>query len=140
MPNTQPTHPHVLIVDDDPAIAVLIGRFLAPHNYVVQGVENEADALELLCDPRTLWDGVIVDATLPLMQHGHLIKAIADVQPDLPIIITSALDEASARLLLRRFLTIFLAKPFGDTELLAVLVAAGIHPAPPAELNAPPTA
>ncbi len=127
MTDSQPSHPHVLVVDDDPAILTLITRFLTPRGYVVQGVENETDALEQLCDPRMQWNGVIVDATLPLMQHGHLVKAIGDVQPDLPIIITSALDEASARLLLRRFLTIFLAKPFGDAELMEVLIAAGIH-------------
>ena len=121
----------LLVVDDDPAIAKLIARFLAPHGYVVQGVENETDALELLCDPRRAWGGVILDATLPLMQHGNLVKAISDLQRDLPVIVTSALDEASVRLLLKRFLSFFLEKPFGTAELLAVLTAAGIRPKQP---------
>jgi DNA-binding response OmpR family regulator len=130
MTSSPEQQPRILVVDDDPAIVRLIERFLAPNGYLVQGVEKESDALEQLCDPRVIWHGVVVDATLPLMQYGHLIKAIKEVQPDLPIIVTSALDEESARRFLRQFLNIFLAKPFGHQELIAALIAAGIHSDP----------
>jgi DNA-binding response OmpR family regulator len=118
----------LLVVDDDPAILALLTRYLAPHGYAVQGVLNETDALDLAVDPRSEWAGVIVDATLPMMQHGLLLTAIREALPDIPIVVTSAFDAASVRFLISRAIPTFLAKPFSASEALASLISAGIHP------------
>ena len=117
----------LLVVDDDPAILALLTRYLAPHGYAVQGVLNETEALDLVVDPRSEWAGVIVDATLPMMQHGLLMTAIREALPDIPIVVTSAFDAASVRFLISRAIPTFLPKPFSAGEALASLVAAGIH-------------
>lgn len=117
----------LLVVDDDPAILALLTRYLTPHGYAVEGVLNETEALDLVVDPRREWAGVIVDATLPMMQHGLLMTAIRDALPDIPIVVTSAFDAASVRFLISRAIPAFLAKPFSAAEALAALIAAGIH-------------
>ena len=128
MSENHPDGRPLLVVDDDPAILKLLARNLAPHGYAVQGVLNETAALDLVCDPRIVWVGVIVDATLPMMQHGMLMTAIREALPDIPIIVTSAFDRVSVRFLLSREIPVFLAKPFSAAEALGSLVAAGIHP------------
>ena len=118
----------LLVVDDDPAILALLTRYLTPHGYAVHGVLNETEALDLVVDPRSEWAGVILDATLPMMQHGLLMTAIRDALPEVPIVVTSAFDAASVRFLISRAIPTFLAKPFSAAEALAALIAAGIHP------------
>lgn len=118
----------ILVVDDDPAIVILITRFLTAYGYRVEGALTEAAALDRLCDPRDEWQGIIVDATLPLMQHGHLVKAIRELKSTVPIIVTSALDRATVRFLVSWSFPVFLAKPFGQTELVHALETAGIRP------------
>jgi CheY-like chemotaxis protein len=128
VPDTPAAARALLVVDDDPAILALLTRYLAPHGYAVQGVLNETEALDLVVDPRSEWAGVIVDATLPMMQHGLLMTAIREALPDIPIVVTSAFDAASVRFLISRAIPAFLAKPFSAGEALAALIAAGIHP------------
>lgn len=116
----------ILVIDDDPAVLTLLQRTIAPAGYQAVGVDSAEAGLEQLCDPRQAWVGCIVDATLPLMQHGRLLASIDELHPNLPIIVTSALDLRTARALVGRRLTIFLPKPFGIDAVLSALNTAGI--------------
>ena len=66
--------PHVLIVEDEPATAEILTRFVAWHGYRVSVVHNGREALDLmLADPADL---VITDLEMPVLDGESLIAEL----------------------------------------------------------------
>ncbi len=80
---------HVLCVDDDPAMVLMVEGLLRRAGYRVTMFEQPAAALaRVQADPHA-FDIVVTDFNMPEMNGMELATAIARAAPDLPIIITS---------------------------------------------------
>jgi PAS domain S-box-containing protein len=80
---------HVLCVDDDPAMVLMVDSLLRRAGYKVTTFEQPAAALaRLLADPAA-FDIVVTDFNMPEMNGMELATALAMAAPRLPVIITS---------------------------------------------------
>jgi CheY-like chemotaxis protein len=83
------TGQHVLCVDDDPAMVLMVDGLLRRHGYKVTTYEQPAVALaRVRADPRA-FDILVTDFNMPEMNGMELATAVTRAAPGLPIIITS---------------------------------------------------
>ncbi len=110
-------HGHVLIVDDDPQIRLLVARFLQRQGYQVTGAPDGRAMLEIL--GHSPIDLVILDLMLPGRSGIDLcadMRAISQV----PIVMLTARSEESDRIIgLEVGADDYVTKPFSPRELLA---------------------
>jgi CheY-like chemotaxis protein/two-component sensor histidine kinase len=80
---------HVLCVDDDPAMVLMVDGLLRRNGYKVTTYEDPAAALaRVKSDPRA-FDVLVTDYNMPEMNGMELAAEVARAAPGLPIIITS---------------------------------------------------
>jgi two-component system KDP operon response regulator KdpE len=109
--------PHILIVDDDPKLLVLLAEQLRADGYRITTARDGVEASRRL---ETAWpDLLIIDMMMPRQDGLSLareIKAIAD----LPIIVLSAIDAGDSKAeLLEEVAEDFITKPYHYPELRA---------------------
>jgi PAS domain S-box-containing protein len=124
-PEANATAQSILVVDDDPLIAMTITAVLNDLGHVTVEAHSAREALEQLSQ-KTFFDVMITDYAMPVMNGLQLIEEVQSRWPGLPIILASGyaeLPEGSARNVLR------LPKPFGRAELVRVVEAAVARPA-----------
>src|SRR5215475_10124956 len=107
--------PHLLVVDDDRRIRVLLSRFLFAEGYRVTTAETVADARAKLAGLR--FDLLILDVMMP-GETGFDLARDLRASSSVPIIMLTARDEAQSRI---EGLTIgaddYVSKPFEPREL-----------------------
>lgn len=79
--------PHVLVVDDETALADIIGAYLEASGYRITVANDGLEALEL--DERDPADAVITDFAMPGMNGRDLVADLRRRRPDLPAIMVS---------------------------------------------------
>mgnify|MGYP000906760245 FL=1 len=79
----------ILLVDDEAALVVLIGRMLERLGYRVSAHRSAARALE---DPGT-YDLLLTDLSMPGLTGLELARALRQRQPDLPVILCTGYGE-----------------------------------------------
>jgi two-component system phosphate regulon response regulator OmpR len=130
-------HPHILLVDDEPKLRALLGRFLTEHGFRVTMAENAAEARDKL---RFLdFDLMILDVMMPGETGLALTEDLrAERSPAMPILLLTARGapediiagfEAGA--------DDYLGKPFDPRVLLARIRAMLRRAAPPALPSGP---
>jgi DNA-binding NtrC family response regulator len=103
--------PHILIVDDDPAIRTLLVQFYEQTGYTAASVASGEEALTLL--ERRNIDFVITDVKLPGMNGAELVAHIKESYPDVPVMaVTGCSDIELAIDLLKNGACDFVNKPF----------------------------
>jgi two-component system, OmpR family, response regulator len=110
----------ILIVDDEPSVLDVMAAVLLDAGYSVQTAADGHIALEIidLAPP----DLIITDVVMPHLDGWELLDHAHQRNPDLPVILMSAGDWIR-----RRGTTpmpdhaVFLGKPFGVEELLALV-------------------
>ena len=80
--------PHILHVEDDPDVRLLIAAALQAFGYVVATAGTIAEALQLARDLR--FDLCILDVRLPDGSGIDLCQQLRDLQPKVPILYYSA--------------------------------------------------
>ncbi|SDG21523.1 DNA-binding response regulator, OmpR family, contains REC and winged-helix (wHTH) domain [Lentzea fradiae] len=109
---------HVLVVEDEPRQAELIGRYLARegHSFVLAG-----DGRTALDQVRTrLPDLVVLDLMLPGVDGWDVCRAVRADHQDLPVLMISARAAADDKLLgFDLGADDYLAKPYDPRELMA---------------------
>ncbi len=115
----------VLVVDDSDAVRVLLAQALRARGFVVLEADSGPPALRVAYE--TLPALAIVDQFMPGMTGAELVRLLrAATCPELramPIIGLSG-RPGSEKDLLGAGAGLFLAKPFGETELVAAVRAA----------------
>jgi two-component system, OmpR family, phosphate regulon response regulator OmpR len=107
--------PHLLVVDDDRRIRVLLSRFLSAEGYRVTTAETAADA-RLKLDGLS-YDLLILDVMMPGETGFQLARAIRQ-NSAVPILMLTARDEKESRIEgLETGADDYLAKPFEPREL-----------------------
>jgi DNA-binding response OmpR family regulator len=123
---------HVLLIEDDDGMRVLITRLLRESGFRVTGCRSGAEMWSLL--PNLTVDLVLLDVMLPGASGFDLLRALR-ASGMLPVIMLSARNEEADRVLgLELGADDYVAKPFGRPELLAriraVLRRSAIAPIP----------
>jgi DNA-binding response OmpR family regulator len=122
-------NPHILVVDDDPDLHALLGRYLSEQGFDVTAVEDGA-AMDRFLATRTT-DLIILDLMLPVEDGLSIAKRLRSDR-DTPIIMLSARGEEVDRIVgLEVGADDYLPKPFSPRELLARIRAVLRRPTAP---------
>ncbi len=123
--------PHLLVVDDDRRIRVLLSRFLLAEGYRVTTAETAADA-RLKLDGLS-FDLLILDVMMPGETGFQLARSIRE-NSAVPILMLTARDEKESRIEgLETGADDYLSKPFEPRE-LSLRIANILKRAKPAQL------
>lgn len=116
---------HILLVDDEETI-LQMGRLLLDRlQYRVTTAVNPSEALHLFRAAPMHYDLLLTDHTMPVMTGAELAHAAHGVRPDLPVVLTSGLNESTCLLTAAgRGPLLFIKKPFTVTELANTLRSA----------------
>ena len=114
--------PHVLIVDDDTRIRDLLGNYLRRNGFRVSTAATAAEARARM--QALAFDVLVLDIMMPGEDGLALTRSLRDIRADVPILLLSALGEASDRITgLAAGADDYMAKPFEPEELLLRLRA-----------------
>jgi CheY-like chemotaxis protein/two-component sensor histidine kinase len=80
---------HILYVDDDDALVVLVTRMLQRLGYRVSGHTGATRALEQFRSSPRDFDAVVTDLSMPGMSGFEFARELLATRPDTPIIMTS---------------------------------------------------
>lgn len=112
-----PDEAHILLVEDDDGMRVLVGRILRESGFRVTGCRGGAEMWSLL--PDTPVDLVLLDVMLPGASGFDLLRALR-AKGTVPVIMLSARNEEADRVLgLELGADDYVAKPFSPRELAA---------------------
>ena len=112
---------HVLVVEDDPAIADAVRRRLESEGYTVDVVHDGQAAVEAAA--ATVYDLVVLDVMLPRLDGIEVCRQVQARVP-LPVLMLTARAEETDRLIgLAVGADDYLTKPFSPRELVARVAA-----------------
>jgi CheY-like chemotaxis protein len=116
---TDRTHIHVLVVDDDPHVADMLHQILPATEFVLNSAEDGVAGLEAIALQRP--DVLLLDIMMPRLDGFGVIEQLRanPITQDLPIIVISAkelTDDESARL--KESVTFIMRKQGFDGEKL----------------------
>ena len=80
---------HILYVDDDEALVFLAQRLLPRKGYRVTAYTDAALALSEVRAHPGKFDAVVTDVSMPGMSGADLVRELRQLQPELPIVMTS---------------------------------------------------
>ncbi len=113
--------PHILAVDDDPAIRALLAEYLGGHGLRVSTVASGREMEAVL--EREAVDLVLLDLRLPGEDGLQIARALRE-RATLPIVLLTGRDEEADRVMgLELGADDYVTKPFSPRELLARLRA-----------------
>lgn len=78
--------PRILVVDDEPALRVLVGRALRREGYEVVETEDGLDAWELARRAPLPFDLVVTNSRMPGLSGPELAVCLRELDPELPIV------------------------------------------------------
>jgi signal transduction histidine kinase len=123
-PNHTMQRYRVLVVDDEPLVALLTASMLEDLGHVSQVVPSGMSALNVLRSDGAI-DAVITDYAMPDMTGAELAAQIRHMRPDLPVILATGYADFpnnNVQSLPR------LSKPFGSHELALILTTLNQRP------------
>jgi two-component system OmpR family response regulator len=122
---------HVLLIDDDTALANVVIKELEKRNYIVSHAHDSGDAVARMGEQH--FDILILDRMLPGADGISLIEIFRSHNSASPILVISALDHVDERVFgLQSGADDYLIKPFSYAELGArvdaLLRRSSLHP------------
>lgn len=124
VPPAPAPHPsrRVLYVDDEPALAHIARRFLGRLGHTVTAFTNAAEAIAAFRANPDGFDLVVTDLSMPGVSGIDLARALLEMRPRLPIVLTSGLVSDDERAEAEDAgIRDVLAKPFSPDELAHAL-------------------
>ena len=113
----------ILVVEDDPRIQKALTRLFTSEGYQVH-VESEGEG-GLAASRKAQPAAVVLDLMLPGINGRELCRMMKESQPEVPVIILSAVSEVADKVLLLELgADDYVTKPFSPRELLARVEAA----------------
>jgi signal transduction histidine kinase len=79
----------ILLVDDEDALLTLATRVLMKLGYRVSAFTNPAEAVEAFRKAPTSFRAVVTDVVMYPMSGFDLVRALREIRPDVPVVITS---------------------------------------------------
>ena len=106
----------ILIIEDDPELALILTNYLTKYDMEVIGAEDPYIGLSLLT--QHAFDLIILDLTLPGMDGLEVIPKIRELT-NIPIIISSARDDITDKVIgMERGADDYMPKPYDPRELV----------------------
>ena len=118
----------VMIVDDESSIITAITHTLESFGYRITTARNGAEALDKFKSLPEKPSVVVTDMMMPVMDGPTLIQNLLQLQPSLPVIAASGLNNHLSAQALSLGVKHFLLKPYNFEELLTILHDL-LHPA-----------
>ena len=116
----------ILIVDDEEPIREVLASLLEAAGYEPTTATNGAEALK--CLDGAAFDLVLSDILMPVMDGLELLKKIHASEPDLPVVMVTAMNDISAAIgALRTGAYDYLLKPFDKDQLYFSVLRALEH-------------
>jgi DNA-binding response OmpR family regulator len=113
----------IVVIEDDTRIQKTLRRLFEGENYEVQVLHDGVKANEATNAPDV--EAVVLDLMLPRISGRDVCRSLKDRQPNLPVIILSAVSEVADKVLLLELgADDYVTKPFSPRELLARVQAA----------------
>jgi DNA-binding response OmpR family regulator len=107
----------ILVIDDDPTLADVVGRYLTKEGFVVEIVGDGRNGLERAL--ATLPDLVVLDLMLPGLDGFEVFRRLRRVAPIPVVMLTARGDEEDRITGLELGADDYVAKPFSPRELTA---------------------
>jgi two-component system, OmpR family, catabolic regulation response regulator CreB len=130
-----PSSRHILVVDDEPHIGLLLRPHLEKLGYRVSLARTLADARAVLASPAAPVDGLLLDLHLPDGSGFDLLRELRATPEHraLPVLVLTGEGEDRILSAARELDATLLTKPFSPTKLMARIAALlGDPPPPPA--------
>ena len=112
----------VLVVDDDDGVRTVATLSLERAGFRVVSARDGEECLALVQNSGAEFDAVLLDMTMPKMSGAQTCRLIAQMRPELPIVLTSGYTEPNAE---GRFdirgIAGFLQKPFTPANLVKMV-------------------
>jgi two-component system phosphate regulon response regulator OmpR len=125
--------PHILVVDDDTRLRVLLKKFLSENGYMVTTAADAADARRQMAALQ--FDLLVVDVMMPGEDGLSLTRGIRHTST-VPILMLTAMGESADRIHgLELGVDDYMAKPFEPKELV-LRIGSILRRAPPSEMPA----
>ncbi len=122
----------VLVVDDDPAMRIMLERMLASDGIGVEVAGDGREAVHLFRHQPGAYDLILMDLTMPIMDGIHAFLEMRAILPDVRVILTTGYsEEMIISRIDPRSLAGVLIKPFTRDGLRAALLKAMQAKAPP---------
>ena len=115
----------ILVVDDEPDMLENLLRLLGRQGYRCLAAQNAIEAIGFITRERP--DLVITDLYLPGMDGIEITRHAQTRSPAIPVVLVTANAGAAARGQALTAGAFFLAKPFANAELLALVQRALVH-------------
>ncbi len=110
---------HIVVVEDEPNLRVLLNRLLADAGYRVTTAANGSAGLNALLAEDVV-DLVILDLMLPDLSGEQVLDVLMAAKPESKVLVLSSVHEIGRRVgVLDAGAVDFVAKPFINAELLA---------------------
>ena len=114
---------HVLYLDDDSAMVLLVTRLLNKRGFKVTGFEVAAEAIAAVRAAPESFDLVVTDFNMPKASGLDVARAIVEIRPDLPLVIISGYITDSLRSSARHAGVHHLVQKANSVEELAEAIA-----------------
>ncbi|WP_127090790.1 response regulator [Aquabacter cavernae] len=79
----------ILLVEDEPFVAIMAQQILEEDGFRVRHAANGADAISVARDPGVTIRAAIVDFGLPDMNGDEVVRALRHLHPALPVLVAS---------------------------------------------------
>ena len=90
--------PNVLVVDDEPIVVEVVGRYLRRDGFAVLTAADGEQALAAALDPGTVPDVVVLDVMLPGVDGLEVCRRLRAANFKSPIILLTARSEEADRI------------------------------------------
>jgi CheY-like chemotaxis protein/nitrogen-specific signal transduction histidine kinase len=113
---------NVLFIDDEPAITEMASHILSHSGYKATFFNDGNEALQHFSSNPHAYDIVITDLIMPIISGSEVATRCADINPNIPIILTTGFSEKISLASCRKWgVTAVITKPFSIQQLLATL-------------------
>ena len=109
---------HIMIVDDEHALAEFLQELLCSNGYECTSITHSPQALKHFQQYPGAFDLIITDQTMPDITGLELITQIRQLNPSIPIILTTGYSDAISREQAAKLNIDFMDKPVSTEQLL----------------------
>ncbi len=122
----EPTGSQVLVVDDDASMQRMLRQRLEREGYAVHTAPNGEEGLDLI--RKEVFNLIITDLRMPKLRGDELVRAVAQFNPNIPIIVMTAYAEVDEAVqLMRDGIYHYVTKPFDVEDLVTKVKKALDH-------------
>ena len=113
----EPTGSQVLVVDDDASMQRMLRQRLEREGYAVHTAPNGEEGLDLI--RKEIFSLIITDMRMPKLRGDELVRAVAQFNPNIPIIVMTAYAEVDEAVqLMKDGIYHYVTKPFDVEDLV----------------------